>query len=332
MVKWAKVVVREAAGAPSRAMRRAQGRLIQSIAQEAAAPMQAANDASMIVVLGDQGKSDPAVMRRLARPAGAAEVVDQIIQLLTPPDTEVSISQACDHYREFVAAKKDSPGPDMQWPAYRALVMLQLSVWHHTGVDPSPVVRELVDTAVEPDDSDAFVRRCVASYVEQVHDSIAESALRKHGGVEGLRTSLGVGEDVRLRTAISPGGHVDADPDREPPRIKDVVEPVAGLLAVVPSLENDLGDVLEHMEAETAPAGIPCSKVHWRRNQMEVIIEDNLLKTVLRCTCNALSEPDPMVAECMACGTRDCPQGHELHYHHDGCPACTQEDEQRELN
>jgi hypothetical protein len=33
--------------------------------------------------------------------------------------------------------------------------------------------------------------------------------------------------------------------------------------------------------------------------------------------------PDP---ECYICGTRDCPKHEPLHYHHDGCPACTQED------
>ncbi len=27
--------------------------------------------------------------------------------------------------------------------------------------------------------------------------------------------------------------------------------------------------------------------------------------------------------ECLACGEMDCPHGEPLHYHHDGCPACT---------
>ena len=26
----------------------------------------------------------------------------------------------------------------------------------------------------------------------------------------------------------------------------------------------------------------------------------------------------------MACGARDCPDGEPLHYHHDGCPCCSQ--------
>lgn len=30
--------------------------------------------------------------------------------------------------------------------------------------------------------------------------------------------------------------------------------------------------------------------------------------------------PDP---ECMVCGVRDCPHFEPLHYHHDGCPACS---------
>ncbi len=29
--------------------------------------------------------------------------------------------------------------------------------------------------------------------------------------------------------------------------------------------------------------------------------------------------------ECIVCGTRDCPHGEALHYHHDGCPACFSE-------
>lgn len=30
--------------------------------------------------------------------------------------------------------------------------------------------------------------------------------------------------------------------------------------------------------------------------------------------------PDP---ECEICAVRDCPFGEPLHYHHDGCPACS---------
>ncbi len=28
-------------------------------------------------------------------------------------------------------------------------------------------------------------------------------------------------------------------------------------------------------------------------------------------------------SECIECGERDCPHGEPLHYHHDGCPACS---------
>lgn len=38
------------------------------------------------------------------------------------------------------------------------------------------------------------------------------------------------------------------------------------------------------------------------------------------CTGNADTCP---VDECIACGERDCPHHEPLHYHHDGCPACT---------
>lgn len=34
--------------------------------------------------------------------------------------------------------------------------------------------------------------------------------------------------------------------------------------------------------------------------------------------------------ECLACGVRDCPYDEPLHYHHDGCPACIFEDEQKD--
>lgn len=30
--------------------------------------------------------------------------------------------------------------------------------------------------------------------------------------------------------------------------------------------------------------------------------------------------------ECMCCGARDCPHNEPMHYHHDGCPACTVND------
>jgi len=30
--------------------------------------------------------------------------------------------------------------------------------------------------------------------------------------------------------------------------------------------------------------------------------------------------------ECIICGFRDCPHGEPLHYHHDGCPACINDD------
>lgn len=33
--------------------------------------------------------------------------------------------------------------------------------------------------------------------------------------------------------------------------------------------------------------------------------------------------PDP---ECMECGRIMCPHGEPLHFHHDGCPACCQDD------
>jgi hypothetical protein len=34
-------------------------------------------------------------------------------------------------------------------------------------------------------------------------------------------------------------------------------------------------------------------------------------------------------AECIICATRDCPYSCELHYHHDGCPSCTEDDRLR---
>lgn len=35
--------------------------------------------------------------------------------------------------------------------------------------------------------------------------------------------------------------------------------------------------------------------------------------------------PDP---ECWQCALRDCPHRDPLHYHHDGCPSCYQEEDQ----
>jgi hypothetical protein len=32
-------------------------------------------------------------------------------------------------------------------------------------------------------------------------------------------------------------------------------------------------------------------------------------------------------AECLVCGMRDCLHAEPLHYHHDGCPACSEHTE-----
>ena len=34
--------------------------------------------------------------------------------------------------------------------------------------------------------------------------------------------------------------------------------------------------------------------------------------------------------ECLICGVLCCPAGEPLHFHHDGCPACTQHDPEPE--
>lgn len=49
-------------------------------------------------------------------------------------------------------------------------------------------------------------------------------------------------------------------------------------------------------------------------------VYDTLEEARQTCTGNTQTCPDP---ECYACGERDCPFGEPLHYHHDGCPACT---------
>ena len=36
---------------------------------------------------------------------------------------------------------------------------------------------------------------------------------------------------------------------------------------------------------------------------------------------------DPELQECIYCGWKDCPHHEPLHYHHDGCPACIEDDE-----
>jgi hypothetical protein len=40
------------------------------------------------------------------------------------------------------------------------------------------------------------------------------------------------------------------------------------------------------------------------------------------CTGDAKTCP---VDECMICGVRDCKGNEPLHYHHDGCPYCSEE-------
>jgi hypothetical protein len=56
---------------------------------------------------------------------------------------------------------------------------------------------------------------------------------------------------------------------------------------------------------------------------------EKLTRLRSRChECRRESESDwqtASIAECMRCGELDCPHGEPLHYHHDGCPACTLE-------
>ncbi len=35
--------------------------------------------------------------------------------------------------------------------------------------------------------------------------------------------------------------------------------------------------------------------------------------------------------ECMVCGVLHCPEGEPLHFHHDGCPACSMDDDDPRL-
>lgn len=64
-------------------------------------------------------------------------------------------------------------------------------------------------------------------------------------------------------------------------------------------------------------------------SEEESIESDELHRVVARARMIALIAahpptdecPDP---ECYICGARDCPFHEELHYHHDGCPACSQ--------
>lgn len=38
----------------------------------------------------------------------------------------------------------------------------------------------------------------------------------------------------------------------------------------------------------------------------------------------------PRDFECLDCGERDCPHGDPLHYHHDGCPSCYDDNPEKE--
>jgi len=44
--------------------------------------------------------------------------------------------------------------------------------------------------------------------------------------------------------------------------------------------------------------------------------------------CTGDAETCP-IEECMLCSVRDCPGNEPLHYHHDGCPYCWQQEAQR---
>jgi hypothetical protein len=47
----------------------------------------------------------------------------------------------------------------------------------------------------------------------------------------------------------------------------------------------------------------------------------------LKCDCDK-TPIGKVISECYLCGFKDCPYNHELHYHHDGCPACMKADAQ----
>lgn len=61
------------------------------------------------------------------------------------------------------------------------------------------------------------------------------------------------------------------------------------------------------------------------KNALELIVDlAHGEEPVFECTCRAEDGEDaPWLAECLLHGSRDCPHGEPLHYHHDGCPACS---------
>lgn len=86
---------------------------------------------------------------------------------------------------------------------------------------------------------------------------------------------------------------------------------------------GSLRDVLAHESGQLCPA----TAIRWRLYDanLDPLPRSRRLNIPHTCTDgrngggNSLGD-----GECLACGERDCPHAEPLHYHHDGCPSCTE--------
>jgi hypothetical protein len=95
--------------------------------------------------------------------------------------------------------------------------------------------------------------------------------------------------------------------------LRDMAEDVIALLAALPAEPETPIDILTGLPI-TDPLCPRCNAVtgEWTPTALWMDALDH----------PATNEcPDQ---ECMVCGIRDCPEREPLHYHHDGCPCCSQ--------
>lgn len=104
-------------------------------------------------------------------------------------------------------------------------------------------------------------------------------------------------------------------------------------IGFAPDADQDIAGCLTRItaalaERETAPAVLGRA---YAEGVMAATSERNKLAAFRACsvkqqTCKHLTEQQSHEAECFICSTLDCPTGCELHYHHDGCADCGQQE------
>ena len=100
-------------------------------------------------------------------------------------------------------------------------------------------------------------------------------------------------------------------------------------LGSVESFEIDgemvaIADILDSALALVVPGSEDCPHVFCATPLDLVMCLHAGNEPALVCMCAPGHTPES--AECLVHGAQDCPKGEPLHYHHDGCPACDEDE------